>query len=63
MTLPDQAKRVAAIRAQFKTPEDINEGPATAPSKRILALFPGYRKVLKGPSICEEIGVQQLCNE
>jgi hypothetical protein len=63
MTLPDQAMKFAAIRTQFRTPEDIDEGPNTAPSKRILALFPGYRKTLHGPQICKEIGVSQLCGE
>ena len=38
-----------AVRAQFTTPEDINDDPQTAPSKRIANVIPRYRKPLHGP--------------
>ena len=41
----------AALRqdvSAFETPEDINDGPDTAPSKRLLRLVPRYDK-LDGP--------------
>lgn len=57
---PHRAEDFAAIRASVATPEEINERPESAPSKRILSLFPGYRKTLYGPSVCKEIGIQQL---
>jgi hypothetical protein len=54
------------IRSQFQTPEDINNGHQTAPSKRILAAFPvgTYSKVEHGPVIAKEIGlaaIRQQC--
>ena len=36
------------IREQFATPEDIDDSPATAPSKRVEALAPSYQKRLLG---------------
>jgi hypothetical protein len=38
-------------------PEDINEGPLTAPSKRLAGLYPSYRKTLHGPLVTERIGL------
>lgn len=32
------------IREQYVSPEDINEGKTTAPSKRLIKLFPPYEK-------------------
>jgi hypothetical protein len=40
LNAPETAPEFAAICAAFGTPEDINEHPASAPSKRIAALFP-----------------------
>lgn len=54
---------LAAIRSEFPTPEDINDDPATAPSKRIGRLIPHYRKRLHGPLIADEIGVDTIRNE
>lgn len=50
------------VSRQFATPEDINDSPQTAPSKRILNIFePGtYSKTEHGPLIAEEIGVDQI---
>jgi hypothetical protein len=36
------------IRDGFASPEHINDSPITAPSKRIMALVPGYQKPLHG---------------
>jgi len=46
----------------FETPEDINDSPETAPSKRILGIFePGtYSKTEHGPLIAEAIGIDQI---
>lgn len=54
---------LAAIRSEFPTPEDINDDPATAPSKRIGRLIPRYRKRLHGPSIADEIGLDTIRKE
>lgn len=48
------------IRQTFNSPEDINEGATTAPSKRILNLFPNYDKPLDGALIAIEIGVDRM---
>ena len=45
----------AAIRNNYKTPEEINDKPATAPSKRIMGLCPGYQKIADGVLILEEL--------
>ncbi|WP_242688522.1 DUF4276 family protein [Photorhabdus tasmaniensis] len=49
-----------AIKAQFDSPEDINNSPQTAPSKRILAIFPNYNKPLHGPIIAGDIGLDTI---
>ena len=51
------------IRQQFKTPEDINDHPESAPSKRILDLFPSYQKPTFGVSIASRIGLQRIREE
>ena len=38
-------------------PEMINDGPTTAPSKRLERLVPGYKKRLHGPLIAVEVGI------
>lgn len=49
--------RLRSIRAQFPTPEDINDSPSTAPGKRIEGEHPGYKKVAGGRAVAEEIGL------
>ena len=46
--------------AAFGSPEEINDSPSTAPSKRILALCSVYRKALHGPSIAAKIGLANI---
>lgn len=50
------------VSRQFATPEDINDSPQTAPSKRILNIFePGtYSKTEHDPLIAEEIEIEQI---
>lgn len=52
--------RLKAIRAAYTTPEHINDGPATAPSKRIIKEFPTYEKPLHGPLATSAIGLDAL---
>ena len=52
-----------AIRDAFESPEDINDSPLTAPSKRIEELYPGYQKTLHGPLALLEIGLPALRRE
>ena len=51
------------IRHHFDTPEDINDDQATAPSKRIQALIPRYRKRLHGPLVAEATGLERIRGE
>lgn len=44
----------------FPSIEHIDDGPDTAPSKRIKQLFPKYNKALHGPEIAEYIGLEAL---
>lgn len=48
------------IRDQFTTPEEINDSPQTAPSKRVEALIPGYQKPLYGNLAALEIGLDKI---
>ena len=48
------------IRQQFATPEEINDSPVTAPSKRIEALAPDYQKPLLGVLAALEIGLVRI---
>ncbi|MBX3731904.1 MAG: DUF4276 family protein [Verrucomicrobiae bacterium] len=48
------------IRNRFPNPEDINDGPNTAPSKRLLTAHPAYRKRQHGVEILRSIGLEQI---
>lgn len=48
------------IRKKFDTPEHINGSDHTAPSKRILNLYPTYKKIVNGISIAESIGLDEI---
>jgi len=50
-------------RLQFKTPEHIDDGPDTAPSKRIARCCIGYEKPLHGSLIAMEIGLDMIRRE
>lgn len=56
----DLAARLQDIRDQFSTPEEINDSPQTAPSKRVEALIPGYQKPLLGTLAALEIGLTKM---
>jgi len=43
-----------------QNPELINDGPTTAPSKRIIAEIPEYDKVTAGVAVADKIGLQTL---
>jgi hypothetical protein len=53
----------AAIRAKFQNPEEINDGPNTAPSKRILDILPEYQKAVAGLLIAQRIGLGAIRRE
>ncbi len=62
---PDENRgpEITAIKAQFNSPEEINDDPANAPSKRIERLYPQYRKRVDGPIIAQNITLDLIRSE
>jgi hypothetical protein len=60
MTESRKQPQFAAICNSVPTPEEINERPQCAPSKRIEALFPAYKKTLHGPTTAARIGLDRI---
>ena len=58
----DVKAKLMAVAQAFPNPEDINGSPETAPSKRILSIFPEgtYSKPEHGPLIAEAIGIDAM---
>jgi hypothetical protein len=52
-----------AIRQSFPTPEDIDDRPDNAPSKRVLHLCPSYNKVLDGTRAASAVGIEAMRHE
>lgn len=52
--------RFRQVREAFATPEDINDSPVTAPSKRVEQIIPGYEKPLLGTLAVLEIGLTRI---
>ena len=48
------------IRSQFLTPEDIDDSPDTAPSKRIERVMRRYNKPRDGYVVAQEIGLDKI---
>ena len=55
-----QLAALQAIAASHSSPELIDDGPHSAPSKRIEAQFPDYAKPLMGPEIAAWIGLEAM---
>jgi hypothetical protein len=51
---------IAEVAGAYSTPEDIDEGPRTAPSKRLHNAFAGYQKTLHGPLALSAIGTDRI---
>lgn len=60
LTESEKCGQFAAIRAMFASPEDINDNPDSAPSKRVESLFPAYRKTIHGPAAIQRIGLERV---
>lgn len=60
---PELKEKLASIRAKYATPEDINDSPHTAPSKRIETLFPGYDKPIHPLIAAQDIGLDTIRRE
>lgn len=61
--MPELEPKLKSIRTAFATPEEINDSPITAPSKRVTGLIPGYQKPLFGNSALAEIGLDAVRSE
>lgn len=60
---PSIGAALQAIRDAFSTPEEIDDSPVSAPSKRVEALIPGYQKPLLGVQAASEIGLKKMRQE
>lgn len=52
--------KVLKIIQSFSNPELINQGPNTAPSKRLIDAIPGYDKVLYGNILATSLGLEKI---
>lgn len=57
---PELAARLRDDCLRAGGPELVNDGPKTAPSKRLLSYHPGYMKTLDGPLAIAELGLAEL---
>jgi len=57
------AGQFQSIRDEFPTPEDINDSPNTAPSKRVAELYPSYNKPLDGKRAAIAVGIEAMRRE
>ena len=57
---PNLSAELQAVRGEFGTPEEINDSPDTAPSRRVRDLYKGYQKPLMGVLAVEEIGLSAI---
>lgn len=53
-------KGIKEVISTFSNPEDINDSPETAPSKRMQKLISGYNKVAYGISLIEYTGIDTI---
>lgn len=59
----EAAPDLESVRAEFATPEDIDDSPESAPSKRIRRIVLGYDKPLMGNLAMLEIGLDRVRTE
>jgi hypothetical protein len=57
---PNLERQFQRIRDEFDSPEDINNDPETAPSKRVIAACPSYRKVIEGTQAATAVGIPTM---
>lgn len=56
----DQLLALQTIKSTYRSPEEINDHPDTAPSRRIKQLIPSYRKTAHGLSIIQNVGLNVI---
>jgi hypothetical protein len=60
---PNLAYRFHQVRNDFPTPEDIDDSPVSAPSKRVVAIYSAYRKVIEGTLAARAVGIARMRQE
>ncbi len=60
---PDLEGSFQAIRDNFNSPEEIDDSPINAPSKRVERLIPAYEKPFLGTLAVIEIGLERIRTE
>lgn len=56
-------KQFEKIRQEYSNPEMINNSEQTAPSKRIIEIYPSYQKIIDGTMIAEAMGIEKMIEE
>ncbi len=56
-----QMIKIKEIVAQYPNPEDINQSPETAPSKRLLSIY-SYKKVTHSAIVLKDVNIDDLRN-
>lgn len=59
MLAPDKVQELRQAVGGLN-PEEINEGIESAPSKRLLRVFPAFRKALHGPTAAKRMGLDAI---
>ena len=57
---PELTPRFQEIRDQFASPEEIDDSPDTAPSRRVVELVSGYQKPLMGSLAALQVGLDAI---
>ena len=60
---PHLSQQLQQVRGGFATPEDINDDPNTAPSKRILSVHRSYHKRIDGILAAQAVGIVRMRQE
>jgi Domain of unknown function (DUF4276) len=60
---PSLGTRAAQIVGSAGGPEWVNDGPTTAPSKRLLQLCADYTKVVDGPAVLADAGLEPIFDQ
>lgn len=58
--MPNVEQKLLSIRAQFTSPEEIDDSPSTSPSSRLQSLYPQYSKPFYGTLIAGRIGLDEM---
>lgn len=59
----DSIEMLCRVRDSFETPEHIDDGKDTAPSKRIIAAIPEYDKIVAGSLVSMDTSIDRIREE